>query len=96
MEEGRWYVVYVLVDPESDRIFASNKIDKYFNTSIPNLDINEQVNLLIYHITELGYKAIINNTYTGILYKDEVFTRLDVGMKCTGYIKKFARMEKLI
>ncbi|MBK9720210.1 MAG: GntR family transcriptional regulator [Saprospiraceae bacterium] len=88
MEEGRWYVVYVLVDPESDRIFASNKIDKYFNTSIPNLDINEQVILLIYHITELGYKAIINNTYTGILYKDEVFTRLDVGMKCTGYIKK--------
>ena len=88
MEEGRWYVVYVLVDPESDRIFASNKIDKYFNTSIPNLDINEQVNLLIYHITELGYKAIINNTYTGILYKDEVFTRLDVGMKCTGFIKK--------
>jgi predicted RNA-binding protein (virulence factor B family) len=46
------------------------------------------VELLIYDQTELGYKAIINNSSRGVLYKNEVFQTLKKGQHITGYIKK--------
>ncbi len=42
---------------------------------------------LIYTQTDLGYKAIINTTHTGIIYANEVFKRLERGDKMKGYIK---------
>ena len=47
----------------------------------------QAVNLIIANSTELGYKAIINHSYWGVLYKDEVFQRLSFGQSKKGFIK---------
>lgn len=95
MVEGKSYVVYVYVDLESNRIVASAKLDKFLDNLPPEFEVGQEVDLLICTETEIGYKAIINNTHGGILYKNEVFRPLNKGQKIKGYIKKIRDDEKI-
>lgn len=83
--EQNWYLVYVFSD-EKGRIAASTYLEKFF---IPADDIQEEqeVDLLIYASTDLGFKAIINNKYEGIIYANEVFQVIRQGQKLNGFIK---------
>ena len=88
MEEGHSYLVYVYIDKVDGRIAASSKIDKFIDEDTPH-DFKPQqaVDLIIANSTELGYKAIINHRYWGVLYKDDVFQRLSFGQNKKGFIK---------
>lgn len=85
--EGRHYVVYTYLDNVSNRIAASTKLDKFLSDENPNFTVGEKVDLFIVSRTDLGYKAIIENGYWGLLFKDEVFQPLEQGQKLQGYIK---------
>lgn len=88
VEEGSSYVVYVYVDDRTNRIVATTKVDRYLNLETPEFNSGDKVDLLIYGRTELGYKAIINNAFSGIIYSNEVFKPIKIGQKTEGYIKK--------
>lgn len=95
MEEGKSYMVYVYYDYDSDRIAASAKLDKYLDNLPPEYIEGESVNLKIAQKTDLGYKAIINELHWGIIYKNEIFTDIKLGMEVKGYIKKIREDEKI-
>ncbi len=95
MEEGRWYIVFLDLDPETDRLFASNKLEKYLQNKQLTISEGDEVELLIMQKTDLGYSAIINNRHKGLLYDSEVFTKLNIGEKKTGYIKKIREDNKI-
>jgi len=88
LEVGRSYVVYVYVDETTDRIVASRRINRYLSKDRPRYLIGEEVDLMLYGKTDLGYKAIINGEHTGVLFENEVFRRLRAGEKTVGYIKQ--------
>ena len=48
----------------------------------------QKVELVIGDRTDLGYKARINNSREGMLYRNEVFQTLRKGQHITGFIKK--------
>jgi uncharacterized protein len=48
----------------------------------------QSVELVIGDRTEIGYKALINNSREGMLYRNEVFQTLRKGQRVTGFIKK--------
>jgi predicted RNA-binding protein (virulence factor B family) len=48
----------------------------------------QSVELVIGEQTELGYKAMINNSQWGMLYRNEVFQPLRKGEQIKGFIKK--------
>ena len=87
-EVGRSYVVYVHVDPVTERIVASRRLSKFFSKEKPPYLEGEAVDLILYGKTELGYKAIINHEASGVIYNDTVFRRLHAGEETTGYITK--------
>lgn len=87
LEAGKSYVVYVYVDKLTKRIAASAKINRYAKNEEMLLSENEEVDLLLFKQTDLGYGAIINNLHQGLIYKNEVFTNLAVGDKVKGWIK---------
>jgi len=95
MEEGKTYVVYVYFDTESNRIAASAKLDQYFDLEPTEYDDGQEVDLLIYNQTDMGYKAIVNNINDGMLYENEVFQPLHKGQKIKGFIKKVRDDGKL-
>jgi uncharacterized protein len=88
LTKGRSCVVYVFYDEQSNRIAASAKLEKYLNLTPPDYSTGQEVDILIWKATDLGYKIIINNAHQGILYANEVFQELAVGQKLKGYIKK--------
>lgn len=88
MEVGRWYVVYLYLDHETDRLVASNRLNRFLDTAKPNLEEGQEVSLLAYESTDLGINVIINNRYKGLVYANEIFQRVYPGDRLTGYIKQ--------
>ena len=88
MEVGHSYLVFLYLDRVDGRIVASSKIDRILDDDAEH-DFRPQqpVDLIIANSTELGYKAIINHSHWGLLYKNEVFQRLSFGQSIKGYIK---------
>ncbi len=95
MEEGRSYIVYLYLDKYADRIVASSKINKFIKDETSGYKQKQQVDLLIAGKTDLGYKAIINNQYFGILYEGDVFQKLSFGQKIKGFIKNIRPDDKV-
>jgi predicted RNA-binding protein (virulence factor B family) len=95
MEEGRSYVVFVYVDEETDRIVASSKLGRFIIREGVELREGDIVDLLVYSETDLGYNAIINDLYTGLIYKNEVFENVRVGDKIQGFVKRIREDEKI-
>jgi predicted RNA-binding protein (virulence factor B family) len=95
MEEGKSYIVFVFLDEKSNRITASSKLDKFLNRQPPDYDEGQEVDLIIYEQTDLGYKAVVNNSHLGMVYKNEVFQKLFIGQQLKGYIKKIREDLKI-
>ena len=88
MKIGQSYLVYIYLDKIDGRIAASSKIDKFLeDEGSHDLQAQQAVDLIIANSTELGYKAIINHRYWGLLYKNDVFQRLSFGQNKKGFIK---------
>ncbi len=87
MVKGESYIVYIHVDPDSYRIVATAKIDKYLCQDPCPLPAGEEVDLLVWQKTELGFKVIINNAYAGLVYEDQVFAYIHTGDRLKGYIQ---------
>ena len=88
MKEEQSYLVYLYIGEADGRIVASSKIDKFLDDDKPHRFTPQQpVNLIIANSTELGYKAIVNHSHWGVLYKNEVFQRLSFGQSKKGFIK---------
>lgn len=88
MEVGHAYLVHVYINDADGRIVASSKIDKFLDDEKPH-DFKPQqvVDLIIANTTDLGYKAIVNHSHWGVLYKNEVHQRLSFGQSIQGFIK---------
>ncbi len=95
IEEGRRYVIRVLEDQETARIIGSAKVDRFLDKTPPMFEVGEEVSLLIFSQTDLGYKAIINNTHSGVLYRNEVFQELNIGQSTKGYVNKIREDGKI-
>ena len=95
MEVGYSYVIYIYVDIQSGRIVGSAKVENFLDKTPPEFTEGQEVNLIIYTQTDIGYKAIINNTHTGVLFDSDVFRTLHRGEHIKGYIKKIRPDQKI-
>jgi len=95
LEEDRWYIVYLDLDQDTDRLFASNKLEKYLFNDPLHVKEGQEVDILVMQKTDLGYSVIINNKHKGLLYENEVYKELNVGDKQTAYIKKIREDNKI-
>ena len=95
MEAGKSYVVYVYEDKVTNRVAASMKLEKFFAKNTPPYRTGEEVDLLVWTPTELGFKVIVNGAFLGLIYKNEIFAKVQTGQKLKGYVKKIREDGKL-
>ena len=88
MQKGHSYLVHIHLDPETYRIVASAKVERYLSDDYPPYHGGEEVQLLIWQKTDLGFKAIVDNRYSGLLFDDEIFRPLHSGERVTAYVKQ--------
>lgn len=95
MEVNNYYLVSVYLDTASNRIAASAKLDYFLNNLPAEYEENQEVDLIIWQKTDLGYKVIINESHSGVLYSNEIFQELKIGERTKGFIKKIREDEKI-
>ena len=86
-KEGQTRIVRIIEDDESGRLIGVEKITSFLSTDTKDLSLNQKVDLLVFAKTPMGYKTIIDDTYEGMIYNNEIFTNIEAGDKITGYIK---------
>lgn len=95
MEIGRSYVVTVYLDSYTNRITASSKLSHHLQERASGLKIHQQVDLLICGRSDMGYKAVINQTHLGLIFRDDAFRPLSYGETLQGYIKHIRPDRKI-
>lgn len=92
---GQSYTVLAYLDKNTNRIAATQKLDSHLSEEAQYFKPQQAVDLLIFGKKELGYKAVINNTHIGLIYKNEIFQTLTHGEKLKGYIKTIRPDRKI-
>jgi len=87
MEVDKSYVVFVYLDPQTDRLVASSKLSRHLLEATRDLEPRQAVDLLICGRSDMGYKAVVNNDYLGLIFRDDAFKPLRYGQRLSGYVK---------
>ncbi|MBN2614653.1 MAG: GntR family transcriptional regulator [Bacteroidales bacterium] len=95
MVAGNKYVVYMDLDKQTDRLYATGRIDKILSNEELTVKAGEEVDLMVYQKTELGYSVMINQKHRGIVFENEVFQPLHIGDRMKGYIKRIREANKM-
>ncbi len=95
MEEGKSYIVYLYLDEATNRLVASSRIKRFLEFEVVRVNEGDEVDLLIHSTTELGKNVIVNDTYSGLIYKNDIIRTLRFGEKCKGYVTKVRDDGKL-
>jgi predicted RNA-binding protein (virulence factor B family) len=88
MQKGKSYIVHLHIDPESYRIMASAKIERYLNAEMPKYRYGQEVNILVWQKTDLGLKVIIENQFGGLLYENQIFRQIKTGDRLKAYVSQ--------
>ncbi len=95
MQAGEKYVVFLYLDHASSRLIASAKINKFLDNERLTVTEGQEVDLLIWERTDLGYNVIVNQFHKGLLYHNEIFKNIQVGDTAKGFVKKIREENKL-
>lgn len=95
MLKGQSYIVHLHIDEESYRIMASAKVERYLSKDMPPYKEGDEVDVLVWQKTDLGFKVIVDNRFGGLLYDSEVFRSLHTGDRTKAYIKQVRPDGKL-
>ncbi len=95
MQLGQSYVVCLYLDSYTGRITASSRLNRHLEERATGFKVQQSVDLLICGKSEMGYKAVINHTHLGLIFRDEAFKPLQYGERVSGFIKHIRPDKKI-
>ena len=95
MVQGKKYIVYCYIDSVTFRIAASAKVEKFLSKEKPEYKHGEEVDILIQQKTELGFKAIVDGRFSGLLYRNELFRDIHTGERMKAFVKNVREDGKI-
>ena len=95
MQKGHRYVVHAHVDEDSYRIMASAKVERYLSKELPEYQPGEEVEVMAWQKTDLGYKVIVDNRFGGLVYQKEIFRPLEPGMRMQAFVRQVREDGKI-
>ncbi len=95
METDRWYIIYLDIDTKTDRLYGSNKVEKFVHNESITVKENDEVDVLIWKQTDMGFSVVVNNMHTGLIFENEIFKPLNIGDKMKGFVKKIRDDNKI-
>lgn len=87
METGKRYLIFMHLDDKTNRLVGSSRTNKFLQNDNLTVQVGDEVDLIVSHITEVGINVIINELHKGLLYTNEVYEDLRTGDRVIGYIK---------
>lgn len=96
MVVGQRYVVYMYLDPKSQRLVASSRIGKFIDNTELTVSEGDEVEAFVTHFSDAGINVIVNEFHRGLIHKNTVFTnQIRIGDRLTAYVKAVRPDNKL-
>ncbi|HEX5624142.1 MAG TPA: S1-like domain-containing RNA-binding protein [Sulfuricurvum sp.] len=92
---GEKRLIRVILDEKTNRLVGTEKISSALIEAPKTFYPNTPVSFMIIAKTPLGYKAIVNHLYEGMIYTNEIFEAVRVGEIKNGFIKQRREDGKL-
>lgn len=90
---GERAIVQLQLDEKTNRLIASQKYN--LEKKIKDLQRKDEVEVMVYSKTPLGYKVVVNNSYEGMIFHNEIFENVNIGDKKRAYVKTVRPDNKL-
>ncbi len=87
---GEWYVATLYVDRVTGRAVGSSKLNRIINNDAISVRPKEEVDILVAVRKSKGFRVVINERHWGMLYDNQIFTEVKLGMRMKAYVRKIA------
>ncbi|MEK9711021.1 MAG: S1-like domain-containing RNA-binding protein [Thalassolituus sp.] len=102
MEAGKQYVVYVTED-NTGRLIGSARLNRFIRDEAKSewpgapapFETGDKVKLLIAQRTDIGYKAIVNDKFWGVLHDSQIHKAIRVGQRMEGFVRRLREDHRL-
>ena len=95
MKAGNWYIVYLYLDEQTNRLVGSSKTNKFLDNTTVTVAKFDEVDILVTHITQQGANVIINGMHKGLIFTEDIFEDIRSGDKMKAYVKKVRSDNKI-
>lgn len=93
---GNSYAVYMYVDNVTGRCVATNKLKGFVNNDdIVTVAPRQEVDILIVSESPIGYRVIVENRHWGMIYKNQLFRKVEIGERCRAYVVRVAEDNRI-
>ena len=92
---GRKCFVYIYLDQNTNRIVASQRLNRFMDPREPRYQHGDRVEIFIHQRTELGFKVIVDNAHWGMIYNSEMFRPVRSGEYTYGFVNKIREDNRI-
>lgn len=92
---GEKRLIRVIEDENTKRLIGVEKITSFLKKDTEHFKQNDEVEVLLFVKTPMGFKVIVNNDFEGMIFTNEIFERVKVGDKKRAFIKQVREDGKL-
>ncbi len=92
---GHSYIVYLYEDSITGRCVATNKLKSFINNDLITVAPRQEVDILVASESPIGYRVIINNRHWGMIYRNQLFRKVEIGEKLKGYIRRITEDNRI-
>ncbi len=85
---GQKCVVKLVLDEKTGRVTASSKLRPFLNPNNKMMKPGDEVSALFYDESEIGFTAIINDTFIAMLHRPDATKPIEIGDTLTAYVKR--------
>jgi len=92
---GDELLVKIYVDDFNGMIAATEWVEEDLDNTTLTVEELDDVEVLIWRKTDLGYAVIINKVHEGLLYHNEIYRNVEIGDRFPGFVKSIKSGNKL-
>jgi acylphosphatase len=82
-------------DSANHRLFGTTKIFNHLK-EVPDFKRGDEIEMTIFEKLEVGRKVIVNGKYQGIIFQQEIMSRVSEGDKVKGYVRKIEGKDVVV
>ncbi len=92
---GHKYLVWVYEDSITGRAVASMKLRSVVSNDEIGVEPGQQVDLVVASESDIGWRVIVNGRHWGMLYKNQLFSKVRTGDRLTGFVRRVTEDKRI-
>ncbi len=92
---GRKVVVWLYIDNITGRSVATQKLKAFIDNDIITVEPRQKVETLVASESPIGYRVIINSRHWGMIYKNQIFRKVEIGERLEAYVHRITEDNRI-